>query len=95
MRLGASAASQRDPAESAEVTIAIEEAGLCDGSECGIAVPGQEGELELLAPHWHMVEKGKIAGRRTALLPDLDSNKLLIGCRQLNLGSGASENQVA
>jgi hypothetical protein len=39
MRLRASAASQRDPAESAEVTIAIEEAGLCDGSECGIAVP--------------------------------------------------------
>jgi hypothetical protein len=57
MRLGASAASQHDPAESAEVTIAIEEAGLCDSSECEIAVPRQEGELELLAPHRHMVEK--------------------------------------
>jgi hypothetical protein len=59
MRSGASAATQRDPAESAEITIAIKEAGLCDGSECGIAVPGQEGELELLAPHWHMLEKGR------------------------------------
>jgi hypothetical protein len=59
MRLGASAASQRDPAESAEITIAIEEAGLCDGSECGIAVPGPEGELELLARHSHLIEKGR------------------------------------
>ena len=58
MRLGASAASQPDP-ESAEITIAIEEAGLCDGSVCGAAVPGQDGELELLARHWHMIEKGR------------------------------------
>ncbi len=49
MRLGFSAASQRDPAESAEITIAIEEAVFCDGSECGSAVPGPDGELELLA----------------------------------------------
>jgi hypothetical protein len=59
MRLDFSAASQRDPAESAEITIAIEEAGLCDGSVCGTAAPGQDGELELLAPHWHMIEKGR------------------------------------
>jgi hypothetical protein len=59
MRLGFSAASQRDPAESAEITIAIEEAGLCDGSVCGTAVPGQDGESELLAAHWHMIEKGR------------------------------------
>jgi hypothetical protein len=59
MRLGASAASQRDPAESAEVTIAIEEAGLCDGPECGTAVPGPDGEVKLLARHSHMIEKGR------------------------------------
>ena len=50
MRLGASAASQRDPAESAEITVAIEEARLCDGSVFGTAVQGQDGELELLSP---------------------------------------------
>lgn len=59
MRLGFSAASQRDPAESAEIAIAIEEAGLCDGSVCGTAGAGQDDELELLAPHWHMIEKGR------------------------------------
>ena len=53
-------ASQRDPADSAEITIAIEEAGLCDGSVCGTTgVPGHDGELDLLAPHWHMIEKGR------------------------------------
>ncbi len=57
MRLGFSAASQRDPAESAEITIAIEEAVFCDGSECGAAVSGPEGELELLARHSHLIEK--------------------------------------
>jgi hypothetical protein len=59
MRLGFSAASQRDPAESAEITIAIEDAVFCDGSECGAAVPGSDGELELLARHSHMIEKGR------------------------------------
>jgi hypothetical protein len=52
MRLGASAASQRDPAESAEVTIAIEEAGLCDGSVVWGCRAGARRELDLLAPHW-------------------------------------------
>ena len=60
MRLGASAASQRDPADSGEITIAIEEAGLCDGSACGTTgVRRQDGELDLLATHWHMIEKGR------------------------------------
>jgi hypothetical protein len=47
VRLDFSAASQLDPAESAEITIAIEEAVFCDGSACGAAVPGPDGELEL------------------------------------------------
>jgi hypothetical protein len=47
------------PAKSAEITIAIEEAAFCDGSECGIAAPWVDGELELLAPHCHMIEKGR------------------------------------
>jgi hypothetical protein len=59
MRLGFSAASQRDPADSAEITIAIEEAAFCDGSECGAGVPGPDGELQLLDRHSHMIEKGR------------------------------------
>jgi hypothetical protein len=38
MKLTASAASVRDPAESAEIVVATEEAAYCDGSECGAAV---------------------------------------------------------
>jgi hypothetical protein len=59
MKLTASAASFRDPAESAEIVVATEEAAYCDGSECGAAAPGENGELELLAPHWHVLEKGR------------------------------------
>jgi hypothetical protein len=60
IRLGCSAASLRDPRESAEITIVTEEAPYCDGSECGAAVQGEDGELELLAPHWHVIEKGRL-----------------------------------
>jgi len=59
MQLDASAASQRDPSNSAEITIAIEEAIFCDGSECGTTVTRPDGELDLLARHWHMIEKGR------------------------------------
>jgi hypothetical protein len=59
MKLGCSKASLLDPANSAEITITIEEALECDGSECRAAMPGDNGELELLSPHWHVTEKGR------------------------------------
>ena len=59
IRIDCSAASLRDPAESAEVVIDAEEALSCDGSECGAAVFSEDAELELLEPHWHIVVKGK------------------------------------
>lgn len=39
----------------AEITIVTEEVAYCDGSECGSAMPNENGELELLSPHWHMI----------------------------------------
>lgn len=67
IRIGVPAAALRDPADSAEVTIDSEEAVYCDGSECGATVPGDDGELELIPPHWHMIVRGKSpeAGPRT------------------------------
>jgi hypothetical protein len=60
IRIGCSAASLRDPADSAEVVIDFEEALYCDGSECcPLVVFPEDGELELLNPHWHMIVKGK------------------------------------
>jgi hypothetical protein len=59
MKLTVPAASLRDPGDSAEITIATEEATHCDGSECGAVMPSENGELELLAPHWHVIVRGK------------------------------------
>jgi hypothetical protein len=58
MKLTASAASLRDPGDSEEFIVATEEAPYCDGSDCGAACFSEDGELELLAPHWHVIEKG-------------------------------------
>ncbi len=59
IRIGCSASSLRDPMESAEIIIGNEEAVFCDGSECRAAIFSEDGELELLQPHWHMIVKGK------------------------------------
>jgi hypothetical protein len=59
MKIGFSASALRDPGDSKEVTIGSEEALFCDGSECRSAVFSEDGELELLPPHWHVIEKGK------------------------------------
>jgi hypothetical protein len=59
IRIGAPVASLRDPAESVEVVIASEEALCCDGADCGFTVFSEDGELELLQPHWHIIVKGK------------------------------------
>jgi hypothetical protein len=37
-------------------TLRIEPAIDCDGSECGIAFPDEDGSLPDLPPHYHMVE---------------------------------------
>jgi hypothetical protein len=79
MRLGS--ASQRDPAESAEITIAIEEAGLCDGSVCGTAAPGQDGGIRIVSRAFAHDRKRKIARSRTVLLRDLAINRSLMVCR--------------
>ena len=57
MKLTASAASLRDPRESAEFIVATEGAQYCDGSDCGATSFSEDGELELLPPHWHLIEK--------------------------------------
>ena len=59
MKLTIPAAALRDPADSAEITIVTEEAAYCGGSDCGAAMPSENGELELLVPHWHMIERGR------------------------------------
>ena len=40
----------------------------CDGSECGKTVVSEDGELELLPPHWHITERGKPPEFRPPLL---------------------------
>lgn len=42
----------------------IEPAIDCDGSECGCAVYDEEGELENLPPHFHLVESEQGAWTR-------------------------------
>jgi hypothetical protein len=59
MKIGVSAAALRDPEDSAVSTISLEDGAYCDGSECGVAIFSSDGDLELLPPHWHLVEKGK------------------------------------
>jgi hypothetical protein len=59
IRISFPAASLRDPAVSADKVIALEDALFCDGSGCGAAVFSDDGELELLRPHWHMIVTGR------------------------------------
>jgi hypothetical protein len=53
------AAAMRNPADSTEVAICCEDAGFCDGSECGLTFIAEDGALELAQPHWHLIEKGR------------------------------------
>jgi hypothetical protein len=53
-------AALRRVRDSEDIYLRIEEAADCDGSECGRAVHDAEGELEPLAPHFHMIALGKI-----------------------------------
>ncbi len=60
MRISFPLAALRDPAESEEVLVSSEEAVFCDGSECAWADYSEDGELELLPPHWHFIERGRL-----------------------------------
>jgi hypothetical protein len=59
IRISIPAAALRAPADSEEVVVDSEDAVFCDGSECGAAVFSEDGELELVRPHWHMIIKGR------------------------------------
>jgi len=59
MKIRIPAAALRDPSGSAEVAIHCEDAGFCDGSECGLTVFSEDVELELAQPHWHLIEQGR------------------------------------
>jgi hypothetical protein len=58
-RISVTHAELRDPMESGQLLVALEEALFCDGSECGCTVYSEDGELELLPPHWHSIFRGK------------------------------------
>jgi hypothetical protein len=66
-RIACTAASLRDPMESATTLFSSEEAVFCDGSDCGFTVFSEDGDLELLHPHWHLVVRGTVpeAGPRS------------------------------
>lgn len=46
-------------------TLRIEAAIDCDGSECGLAIPDEDGSLDDLPPHYHLVESQMGAGKRS------------------------------
>ena len=46
----------------------IEMAIDCDGSECGIGVPNEDGSLDDLPPHFHLVESQAGAWTRSYAL---------------------------
>lgn len=58
-RISVPAAALRDPAESEEVLVGFEDALFSDGSECRCTPFSEDGELELLPPHWHIIERGR------------------------------------
>jgi hypothetical protein len=49
----------RNPRNSRELYLRMEEAVDCDGSECRRAVHDSEGELEPLPPHYHLIAFGR------------------------------------
>ena len=69
MQLGSPASSLRDPGESEWPAAAIEEALFCDGSKCGAVVFTEDGKLQLLHPHWHLIETGKLPDAGPRIYP--------------------------
>jgi hypothetical protein len=60
MKLGVPIAGLRSVRKSEGVYVRIEAAVDCDGSDCGRHWYDDEGELEQLPPHFHMIVLGKI-----------------------------------
>lgn len=59
MKITVPASTLRDIQESATILIRIEPASKCYGDECGSPVFDDQGELQLLAPHEHLVVSGR------------------------------------
>ena len=59
MRFKFTAASIRDPWESATMAIRIEPAPDCYGEVCNSSVHAPDGELEPLRPHFHVIVSGQ------------------------------------
>jgi hypothetical protein len=48
----------RDPQHSAVQTVSYESVEGCDGSDCLRSFLNEQGEMEVLPPHYHMFERG-------------------------------------
>jgi len=59
MKLSIPASALRSLRDSNEICIRIEVAVDCDGSDCGRALHDNQGELEPLPPHYHMIAFGR------------------------------------
>ncbi len=59
MKMRIPAAQIRDPWESERTTVRIEPAPNCYGEACNSCVHDDDGELEPLAPHFHVFESGQ------------------------------------
>ena len=59
IRIGSSQAALRDPFKSTQTVIGYKKALSCDGSECGLSVFSEDGKMELVQPHWHLIVIGK------------------------------------
>ena len=53
------AATLRDPKDSQELLIKLEDAGDCDGSVCGQLYVDRNGEESYPDPHHHLIESGR------------------------------------
>jgi len=59
IRISVPVATLRSPEDSAETTVGFEDAVLCEGSNCGATHVSEDGELELLPPHSHLIVRGR------------------------------------
>jgi hypothetical protein len=59
MRMRIPAGTLRDPWESEQTMVRMEPAPNCFGEECNSCVHADDGELEALRPHFHMLISGQ------------------------------------
>ena len=60
MKLSFPRSALRNPRDSKEVYLRMEEAVDCDGSMCSRTVHDADGELDPLPPHYHLIAFGRI-----------------------------------